>query len=217
MTLRALSGLVALNLAYAVVGVALLWALGAFRTWSAALRLAGVGYLLGLAAFGVLWTTLLVAGVRFGGVGIVVSLVALAALGLAAGTARHVTLERGPPSPAATPAMLVMAAGVALAGLYLEALFRAARLSSLQAYDAWAFWVPKGEAIFYFGGLDEHVFTTTPNAPYPPLQPILDAAAFHAIGGADATTLHLQFWCVLVGAVAAAAGLLHRHAPAWIL
>ena len=47
-------------------------------------------------------------------------------------------------------------------------LFRTARLQSLQAYDAWAFWVPKGKAIFFFQGLDEHVFTTTPNAPYPP-------------------------------------------------
>jgi hypothetical protein len=216
-TVRALSGLVALNLAYAVVGLALLWALGAFRTWNAALRLAGLGYLLGLAAFGVLWTTLLVAGVPFGGAGIVVSLVALAAVGLAAGAVRRVTPQRGTAAPAATTAVLVVAVGVALAGLYLEALFRAARLSSLQAYDAWAFWVPKGKAIFYFGGLDKHVFTTAPNASYPPLQPILDAAAFHAIGGADATTLHLQFWFVVVGAVAAAAGLLHRHAPAWIL
>ena len=217
MTVRALAGLVVLNLAYALVGVALLWALGAFRTWSAALRLAGLGYLLGLAAFGVLWTTLLVAGVPFGGVGIVVSLVGLAALGLTAGMVRNVTPKRGPPSPTAASAVLVTAVGVALAGLYLEALFRAARLSSLQAYDAWAFWVPKGMAIFYFGGLDEHVFTTTPNASYPPLQPILDAAAFHAIGSADATTLHVQFWFVVAGAVSAAAGLLHRHAPPWIL
>ena len=60
--------------------------------------------------------------------------------------------------------LLVSAAGIALAGLYLEALFRAARLQSLQAYDAWAFWVPKGKAIFFFQGLDEQVFTTTPNA-----------------------------------------------------
>ena len=94
MTVRALSGLVVLNLSYAVVGLSLLWALGAFRTWSAALRLAGLGYLLGLAAFGVLWTTLLVAGVPFGGVGIVVSLVCLAAVGVSAGMARSVTPKR---------------------------------------------------------------------------------------------------------------------------
>ena len=33
----------------------------------------------------------------------------------------------------------------------------------------------------------------------------------------DASTLHVQFWFFVAGAVAAAAGLLHRHTPAWIL
>jgi hypothetical protein len=115
------------------------------------------------------------------------------------------------------PIVLVTALGIAFAGLFLEALFRAARLHSLQAYDAWAFWVPKGKAIFFFDGLDEHLFTTTPNASYPPLQPILDAAAFHAMGGPDQVTLHVQFWFFVVGAVAAIAGVLHRHAPEWLL
>jgi hypothetical protein len=216
-TVRALAGLVALNLGYAVAGASLLWGVGAARSWGALLRLSGLGYLIGLAAFGVLWTALLVLGVPFGGIAIVVSLVALAAAGVATGVGRGVPAPRGVPRVRAGPMLLVSAAGVALAGLFLEALFRAARLSSLQEYDAWAFWVPKGEAIFYFGDLDEHVFTTAPNASYPPLQPILDAAAFHAMGGADVVTLHVQFWFFVVGAVAAAAGLLHRHVPAWLL
>lgn len=216
MTVRSLAGLVSLNVAYAVVGLALLWGLGAFRTCGGALRLAGLGLLFGVAAFGVVWTALLVAGVPFDGIGIVVSLIALGVAGVAAGGLRHATLQRGPPWTDA-PVLLVTAAGVALAGLFLEALFRAARLQGLQAYDAWAFWVPKGKAIFFFRGLDQHVFTTTPNAPYPPLQPILDAAAFHALGGADAVTLHVQFWFLVAAAVAAFAGLLHGHAPAWLL
>jgi hypothetical protein len=216
MTVRALSGLAALNLAYAFVGLALLWGFGALRTWGAVLRLTGLGYLVGLAAFGVLWTTLLVADVPFGGAAIVVSLVALGVAGVAVARSRRVTFRRNPPKVPATGTVLVAAAGVALVGLFLESLFRAARLQSLQAYDAWAFWVPKGKAIYFFHGLDEHLFTTTPNSTYPPLQPILDATAFHAMGGADATTLHVQFWFFLVGAVAAAAGLLHRHAPAWL-
>ena len=73
MTLRALSGLATLNLAYTVVGLALLWSFGALRTWNAVARLVGLGYLVGLAAFGVLWTTLLVLGVPFDGMTIVVS------------------------------------------------------------------------------------------------------------------------------------------------
>ena len=95
MTERALAGLAALNLAYAIVGLSLLWGLLAFRTWGALLRLAGLGYLVGLAAFGVLWTALLVAGVPFGGVGIVVSLVVLAAAGVVFGRFRGARLERG--------------------------------------------------------------------------------------------------------------------------
>ena len=47
--------------------------------------------------------------------------------------------------------------------------------------------------------------------------PILDAAAFHAMGGVDVVTLHLQFWFLLVGGVAALAGCLYRHVPAWLL
>ncbi len=109
------------------------------------------------------------------------------------------------------------ATGIALTGLLLEALFRAARLQSLQAYDAWAFWVPKAKAIYFFGGLDHQVFTTFPGPTYPPLVPILDAAAFHAMGSADVTTFHLQYWFLVVGAVAAIAGCLYRHVPAWLL
>ena len=217
MTVRALAGLAALNLAYAVVGLTILWGIRGFRTWGDVLRLTGLGYLLGVAAFGVLWTALLVAGLPFGGIEVAGSLVVLAAAGAVTGLVRRSAVPHGIGRPSAAPILLVSAAGIALAGLYLEALFRTARLQSLQAYDAWAFWVPKGKAIFFFQGLDEHVFTTTPNAPYPPLQPILDAAAFHAMGGADVVTLHVQFWFLLVGAVAAVAGLLHGHAPEWIV
>jgi hypothetical protein len=61
------------------------------------------------------------------------------------------------------------------------------------------------------------VFTTFPGPTYPPLVPILDAASFHAMGGADTTTLHLQYWFIVVGAVVAIAGALYRHVPAWLL
>jgi hypothetical protein len=107
--------------------------------------------------------------------------------------------------------------GVALTGLLLEVLFRAARLQGLQAYDAWAFWVPKAKAIYFFGGLDHQVFTTFANPNYPPIIPILDAAAVHAMGSADVTTFHLQYWFLVVGATAAIAGCLYRHVPAWLL
>ena len=84
MTVRALLGLAALNGAYAVLGVTLLWALRGLPRWADVLRLAGLGYLLGLATFGIVWTQLLVVGVPFGGWGVVHSLVG----GTAAAAAR---------------------------------------------------------------------------------------------------------------------------------
>jgi hypothetical protein len=219
-TVRAILGLAALNCAYALLGSALLWAIRGLPRWSDAFRLAGLGYLLGVAAFGIVWTQLLVLGVPFGGWAVVLSLAGGTALALAAG----VLLGRPRPHGfgdaerhASNSALLVTAAGVALTGLLLEALFRSARLQSLQAYDGWAFWVPKGKAIYLFGGLDEQVFTTFPGPTYPPVVPILDATAFHAMGSADVITFHLQYWFLALGAVAAIAGILYRHVPAWLL
>ncbi len=220
MTVRAILGLAALNGAYAVLGVTLLWAIRGLPRWSDVLRLAGLGYLLGVAAFGTVWTLLLVVGVPFGGWAIVLSLVC----GTAAAAAAGFVLRRPRPSGfgdpdrhASSAMLLVTATGIALTGLLLEALFRAARLQSLQAYDAWAFWVPKAKAIYFFGGLDHQVFTTFPGPTYPPLVPILDAAAFHSMGGVDVITFHLQYWFLVVGTVAAIAGCLYRHVPAWLL
>jgi hypothetical protein len=217
MTARAIAGLVGLDLAFLVVGGTVLWAMRGFRTWAELLRLGGLGYLLGVAVFGVLWTELLVVGVPFGGAAIALSLIAVAVCGLAIGLLRGVPVPHGWPRPSPAASVLVTSAGVALAGLLLEAYFRSARLQSLQSYDGWAFWVPKGKAIYLFGGLDEQVFRTTPGPSYPPLVPILDATSFHVMGSADPVTLHLQYWFLLAGAVWAIAGCLQAHAPPWLL
>jgi hypothetical protein len=126
--------------------------------------------------------------------------------------------QRTSTSPSGTTtSLLVTAVGIALVGLLFEAFFRSARLQSLQAFDAWAFWIPKAKAIYFFGGLDEQIFTVSAGPTYPPLLPILDAAAFHAMGSADVVTLHLQFWLLLLGGTVAVAGCLAQHVPAWAL
>jgi len=219
-TVRAILGLAALNGGYAALGVSILWAIRGLARWTDVLRLAGLAYLLGVAAFGILWTQLLVLDVRLSGWGVVLSLLGGIVLASGVGVLLGRPLPRGYGDQgrhASSGDVLVTATGVALTGLMLEALFRSARLQSLQAYDAWAFWVPKGKAIYFFGGLDPQVFTTFPGPTYPPLVPILDATAFHAMGSADVVTFHLQYWFLLVGAVAAIAGCLYRHVPAWLL
>ena len=113
--------------------------------------------------------------------------------------------------------LLVAAAGIAASGLLLAGFFRAARLSGLYWWDAWSFWIPKAKAIYQFGELDVGFFTVLPGPSYPPLVPVLDAAAFHVMGSADVVTLHVQYWLFAVGFVWALAGLLAERVPDWIL
>ena len=89
---------------------------------------------------------------------------------------------------------------------------RGAALGPLR-WDAWSFWVPKAKAIYFFGELDEQFFTELPGASYPPLVPVLDAAAFHVMGGPDVVTLHAQYWLLGVGFVWALAGLSPSACP----
>ena len=105
----------------------------------------------------------------------------------------------------------------ALVVVYLEAVFRAGRLASLSAWDAWAFWVPKAKALYFFGALDDQFFSELANPTYPPLLPALEASAFHFMGSADVVSLHLQFWFLLCGFTAAVVGLLSRRVSPLVL
>jgi hypothetical protein len=218
MTLRALVGVVALNGVYLIVGSSIVWAVRGLSSWRQWASLAGLAYLLGVATLGTVWVLLLIGGVPFGVLTIVTTAcaVSLAALGLGRWTGRRLP-EHQSSAAALTALSLVTALGVAATGVFLEALFRAGRLQGLYAFDGWAFWIPKAKAIYAFGTLDEQFFTQLPGPTYPPLVPVLDAAAFHAMGSADVVTLHIQYWFFVVGFVASCAGLLSRHAPGWIL
>jgi hypothetical protein len=218
-TLHAILGLILLNAVVFAAGACLLWGIGGWATWSELVRLGGVAYLLGLAAFGVLVVVELTLGVPFGLLSIVATTAALAVVGAGVGRALHRPLpvrRRGGVGGHGGPAF-VTAAGAALAVVFLEALFRSGRLAQLAGWDAMAFWVPKGETIYFVGGLDEGLFRELPNGSYPPLMPVLEAAAFEFMGSADEVTLHLFFWFPLAGFIAAVAGLLHPRVPAIVL
>ena len=216
MTIRAISGLLAFNLLVLVCGASVLWLARGWRTWLELARLGGLAYLAGVAAVGVAWTLLLVVGVPFSGWLMLLTPALFVSVGFVGG--RRIGRQRPAfPSLGRARVPIVAAVGIALTVLFLEALFRRARLSGLYNWDAWAFWVPKGKAIYFFGGLDEGFFTSLPGSSYPPLVPILDAAAFHAMGSVDVNTLHLQYWFLSAGFVWALAGLLSERAPAWIL
>lgn len=216
MTVRAIAGVLALGAWFTVVGMGLLWALGAIPTWARALRLGGLGCLAGMSLYGVVWMLGLVLGAPFTGTTILLVLVLLttATLGLGRGLGRQLPEWS---TPVFGRSAYLGAAGIAAAGVLLEALFRAARLQGLQAYDAWAFWVPKSEALFAFHELDEEFFRILPGSSYPPLVPVLNATSFHAMGEIDVVTLNLLYWVVALALVWAVAGVLADLAPPWLL
>jgi hypothetical protein len=214
-TLHAIAGILALNLAFLVVGVLLLWATCGIPTWRRLAELSGVAYFVGLSVSGVLLTLLLVVGIHLPGWAMAVSVVVVALAALAAGRVRSSPLPRGRPALPRLAAIDVV--GFAAVAIVLEALFRAGRLAGLYTWDAWAFWVPKAKAIYYFGDLDHSLFSSLPGPTYPPLLPALEAADFHAMGGVDVVTLHLQFWVLGVAFAAAVMGLLWTRVPRVLL
>lgn len=208
MTWRAIVGVLAFHLLLLGVGVSLVWAARGFRTMGEVVRLGGVAYLAGLAAYGIASVLVLVTGIpyRFPTMlGIMAALVG-GAVAAAIASGRRTPSLRGPSG--LPPLPLAAAPFVAMLVVLCEALFRRGRLEPLIAYDAWAFWVPKGQAIHAFGGLDDGFFTTLAGPSYPPLVPALQATAFTFMGSADVVTLHLLLWGPAVAFLWALVGLL---------
>lgn len=207
MTLRAIAGLVALNAFVVAVGAGVLWGLRGWRSWGELLRLAGVAYLLGVAGLFIALTFELVVGIPVTAVTIALTGFALAGCGLAVGWRRGQT--RPPlrlPGSGVPRLSFFGALFVAAMLVYLEAVFRAARLEWLWEFDAWRVWARSAKGIFFAGGIDPELAGIF--AAYPPGVPALQAAAFHAMGSPDVATLHLEGWFLLAGFVAALAGLL---------
>ncbi len=217
MSARALSGLIAYNLFLLAGGAGVLFGIRGWRSWGELVRLSGFAYLLGIGATGVLYTLELVAGIPFTFATILATGAGLLLAGAGSG---RLLGRRLPPRrwELRLPHLAWFGAlFAAISTIYFEALFRSGRLAGLSEYDAWAFWVPKAKAIYYFHGLDLGFFRSLPGQSYPPVIPALEAATFHVMGSADVVTLHLQFWFLFVGFVAAIGGLLTPRVPRLLL
>ena len=208
MNAHAIAGLVALNLWLLGVGIAVLFALRGWRSWGELVRLSGVAYIVGVAVNGVAWVWELVVGIDLGLAEIFVTGLAIAVVASLAGyrLGRRLPPRGGWPPVARLSALSAVFGG--LTAVYLEALFRSGRLGGLYEFDAWAFWVPKAKAIYFFGGFDHQFFRELINQSYPPLVPALQAAAFHFMGAPDVVTVRLQYWFLFAGFVVAVLGLL---------
>ncbi len=197
-TLRAIGGLLVLNVFILGVGAAVLWGIRGWRWWTELARHAGVAYFLGLSALMVVSTLELVVGIPVEPATILLSGAAVAAAGLVVGRWRGFVAPGLRPPDWRFPRISVFAA-VFLAGIvvYFEAFLRAARLSGVVAseWDSWANWLPKSRSLYLTGHLDLDFLALVPQPlSYPPGHTTIQALAFHAMGSADTATLHLQYW-----------------------
>ena len=213
------AGVCGLDLMFAVVGYAFQYGTGLVRTRSSAFRLIGLALLAGWATVGVATSFLLMAGAAgtLAEVGILAALLTGGGLALS----RFVPPVSPPRVWRASLAGLAVAAGGLLLLLTsLGELLRNVRLAQPAKWDAWAFWVPKAEAIVYTGGFHTGpgTFESFANPDYPPLAPTLDATTFRFARAVDPGLLPLQHWVIAAALFAAIAGLLwQRVHPAMLL
>jgi hypothetical protein len=191
------------NAMFLLAGIGVLGVDGSRHARRSASR-AALAYLAGVAAFGLLAQLLLVAGLAL----VWWQAVSVSLLVFGAGLLRGRGAARASPAlrgRSPRRALLLLPAGAILALLGVQSLYQ-----PLDSWDAWAFWVPKAESIVLLGGLDPHYFAapTTANADYPILLPAIEATDFRFVGHFDTQILHLQFWLILIGFLAALPALL---------
>jgi hypothetical protein len=210
---RSVAAVVALNLLFVGAGHPVVWAIRGYARWSDVLRLTGAAYFAGLALAVLATENLLVVGVPFSAWTVIATCVAIGAAGTAAAVALRRTWPRGVADRHSEPLLALGVATAAIVAVYLVALARVAPHLGVWEPDAWTFWTPKAEAIYYFGGLDHQIFTTLPGPTYPLVLPALEAMNFAFMGHVDTLALHVQPYLLFCGFLWTAAGLLRPRIP----
>jgi hypothetical protein len=174
---RDAAGLAVVNALWLVAGYGVTGAVGWWRRGSAR-NAAGISYLAGVAAYGVVAQLGLVLGLSLSRAQIVV---VCALLGL--GVVRPL---RAPRADATEPRGLGRAEWLAVAAVagFVALLLVDLVHQPLWAYDSWTFWTPKAHALAALGGLDAGWFTAPEllNRDYPLLVPAVEAAGFRFTG-----------------------------------
>jgi len=204
MSIHAILGVTLYNLVLAGMGSVLLFALRPGLSIPDRVRLAGLSYLLGVAAAMVAFTLVIVLGIALNWASIVVCVALPIAVGAFVGRRRRVPSRAGVTLGLTIPSACILG----LVVVALEAVFRKGRLQGLLEFDGWDSWGPKAKSLYFFGHLPPHFLADLPGGSYPPGLPALLSGALHATGSPDVVTVHLQFWFLGVGFVAALLGLM---------
>jgi hypothetical protein len=213
--MRSLAGLLGANVLLVLLGSGALMLTGTWDRLRPASRI-GPALLAGCALASALLPPLIYAGVSPTVPVVVVITAVVLALGVL------VQRRTGRPRPEVSGHGLLAAALLAL--LLLPLALRAA-FEPLVKFDAYANWSLKAKLLYghgglVLGGIDDRMSSAlyaVSHREYPIGLPALEALDFHAMGGADAQMLHLQFVIVLAALLATAWSLLRPHADPALL
>lgn len=186
-------------------------------SWRRALGAAGLAYLVGVAAVGLIDIALLVAGVSVDLPVFVATCLGVAGAGWLAGRRLH---PQGPESPGPLApretrleSRWAVALGGCLAAFAIIALIRYVQ-APLDGWDAWSIWNRKAIVLLNSGSIDPRLFTTPQfvfiHQDYPLLLPLLESIHYRAIGELNTQSVHFVFWTLLVAFPWALAGLAAR-------
>lgn len=216
---RAYLGILLLDAVYLGLGAAILQAAG-IRAGTRVGR-AGLALAVGWAAFAVLASLALMAGLPLAVWQVLLLAAIVAGCALAASRRWPVRSVLAPAVDDGARWQRYLGRGcAALLGVQLGLLVvRALYAHADTNYDSWAFWLSKAQSIYFFGGLDTGPggFGSLDNPEYPPAAPALEAVTFRFAGGVVPTAIPLQHALVGVAFFLAAAALLARRVPRWIL
>jgi len=178
-----------------------LWLFAGFGVTSAVGRRSGpgVGYLVGVASYGVVAQLLFVLGLSMSRWQVVV----LCAV-LATGLVRRTGIDLPRATVGAVPAAIVLA--ILAVDLWFQPLW---------AYDSWTFWTPKAQALSTIG-LDPHWFAQPAllNRDYPLLLPAIEAAGFR-FTGYETRLLDVQSLVFVVALLLAFTEIVGPRGPRW--
>lgn len=213
-----LLGLLAANVLYFAIGIALLPIVRVARTWDDVLARLPLAYLLGTAATAIVAAHLALVEVPLG----LAELVVLAAI-IAVVAWRRVRRASAASDlpPAREPGWSTAVGGAALvccAVLLAHAWGTYARRPLLE-WDGWAIWGTRARALYEFGGATGPVFTTDEYLPlqHPLLLPSLEAMDFRAMAAFDPALINVQLALLAIGFLAAFVTLLRGFTPEFVI
>ena len=213
--MRSLVGLIGANALLALLGAGALLVTGTWDRLRPASRI-GPALLAGFALAAAVLPPLIYAGIAPAPL----VLAALTAVVMAAGVSLQRRRSGGSPDAAGRGIVAAAIVGLLLVPLALRAAFE-----PLTKFDAYANWSLKAKLLYSHGGLvtgglDHRAlsdFYAASHREYPLGLPAVEAFDFHAMGGADAQIIHLQFVVVLAAFMATAWSLLRPRADAALL